>query len=147
MITQTRVTAPSLQYPSSPPLLSSALLSQANNLSIPWADIQHSLARLVPKHMIHCSYDYAGNEEDEDGVTVYFRGRLDTVRCKVLVGIDGLFSGVRKSVAPFPDNGGDEVGAPFKNRFEFKIRCPGSSGLPSPLSPPLFLSSFLHIGG
>ena len=29
---------------------------EANNLSIPWADIQHSLARLVPRSMIHCSH-------------------------------------------------------------------------------------------
>jgi xanthine dehydrogenase molybdopterin-binding subunit B len=33
---------------------------EANNLSIPWADIQHSLARLVPREMICCSHDFAG---------------------------------------------------------------------------------------
>lgn len=87
--------------------------------------------------MIHCSYDYAGNEEDEDGVTVYFRGRLDTVRCKVLVGIDGLFSGVRKSVAPFPDNGGDEVGPPFESDSDgFIFECKRLLSLShAPLAP------------
>lgn len=86
---------------------------QAHNLSIPWADIQHNLASLVPPEVVHCGFDFAGfDEEGEDeggGVVVHFQGRVGSVRAKLLVGVDGLFSVVRKGVAPFPMHGGDEV--------------------------------------
>lgn len=65
---------------------------EANNLSIPWAEVQHSLAKLVDKEIIHCSHDFMGYDEDADGVDVYFRGYTEPVRADLLIGVDGLFS-------------------------------------------------------
>lgn len=106
---------------------------EANNVSIPWADIQHSLARLVPKRMINCSHDLAGFDEDEgEGhVTVYFKGRVETVRADLLVGVDGLFSVVRKGLAPFPDGEGDSVCESGHTNWN-AIMNPGEAGLPYP---------------
>jgi len=108
---------------------------EANNVSVPWADIQHSLARLVPKRMINCSHDFAGFDEDEDEaaghVTVYFKGRVETVQADLLVGVDGLFSVVRKGLAPFPDGEGDAVGESGHTNWN-AIMHPGDAGLPYP---------------
>lgn len=106
---------------------------EAHNVSIPWADIQHSLARLVPKRMINCSHDFAGFDEDEAGghVTVYFKGRVETVQAEVLVGVDGLFSVVRKGLAPFPDGDGDAVCESAHTNWN-AIMHPGDAGLPYP---------------
>jgi len=89
------------------PLLSS---TQAHNVSIPWADIQQNLASLVPKDIIHPSHEFVGFEEDEEGVVVFFRktsgsngdsgsdGEITMARAKILIGVDGLFSVVRKGI-------------------------------------------------
>jgi len=104
---------------------------EANNVSIPWADIQHSLARLVPRTMIKCSHDFAGFDEDEDGVTIYFKGRVETARTVMLVGVDGLFSVVRKGLVPFPDGRGDEVCESGHTNWN-AIMKPDEAGLPYP---------------
>lgn len=104
---------------------------EANNVSIPWADIQHSLARLVPRAMIQCSHDFAGFDEDENGVTIYFKGRVETARAAILVGVDGLFSMVRKGLVPFPDGRGDEVCESGHTNWN-AIMNPGEAGLPYP---------------
>lgn len=104
---------------------------EANNVSIPWADIQHSLARLVPRAMIQCSHDFAGFDEDEDGVTIYFKGRVETARAAMLVGVDGLFSVVRKGLVPFSEGRGDEVCESGHTNWN-AIMNPGEAGLPYP---------------
>jgi len=104
---------------------------EANNVSIPWSDIQHSLARLVPRAMIQCSHDFAGFDEDEDGVTIYFKGRVETAHAAMLVGVDGLFSVVRKGLVPFPEGRGDEVCESGHTNWN-AIMNPGEAGLPYP---------------
>jgi 2-polyprenyl-6-methoxyphenol hydroxylase-like FAD-dependent oxidoreductase len=73
----------------------------------------------------------AGFEEDEDGVTVYFKGRVETVRAKLLIGVDGLFSNVRKAVMPLHEQGGDEVCESGHTNWN-AIMHPGDAGLPYP---------------
>lgn len=104
---------------------------EANNVSIPWADIQHSLARLVPRSMIHCSHDFAGFDECEDHVTIYFKNRVETARAALLVGVDGLFSVVRKGLVPIPEGRGDEVCESGHTNWN-AIMNPGESSLPYP---------------
>lgn len=73
--------------------------TQDNFYTIRWSKVQNALAGLVPTERVHCDHKLLSYTEEAEHVALCFENHPD-VRCRLLVGADGVRSVVRQQMFP-----------------------------------------------